>query len=319
MQSKMASAGPKMTRLYQIFFDMWFPGFLLLVRFPRMTGWIAKMFMRLFSLLKPNYFKAVASNYKVIKPGLSEREYRKMALRMMDYHSRYWIEFFRYARTKPEKIWDHIVNHSEYYRVFEQIGRRGAILITGHMGNWELGGLFVSQIGRPTNIVYLRDRFDVVEKFRSKFRGYGRVKEIAVDRSLFSALPALRAIEEGELIALQGDRDFNDKGIEATFFGRTCAFPAGPYQLALVAKAPVIPVFFIFDERPGCYRIVSYPALDVPTKGARPQRVKLLLDQYLRCLEDVIKKYPDQWYAFYPFFEDLAITHEKQKGQLQAS
>lgn len=299
----MAVAGPRLLAFYQKFFDFWFPIFLVLVRVPWLIDPVARFFMRLFALVKPRYFDAIAGNYEIIVPGRKKKEYRAMAKRMMDYHSRYWIEFFRYAKLAPEEIWDHIVNHDAYYRVFEQIGKQGAILITGHMGNWELGGLFVSQIGRPTNIVYVRDRFNIVEHYRSKFRGFGRVNEVPVDRSLFSALPVLRALEEGELIALQGDRDFNDRGITAEFFGRQCPFPLGPYQLALSARAPVIPVFFVFDKQPGKYRIITYPALDVTRTGPREQRARHLLNQYLRCLEDVVKQYPEQWYSFYPFFE----------------
>lgn len=310
LQAKMATAGPLKTAFYQAFFDIWFPVFLVMVKLPALIKLLSWFFMRLFALLKPNYFRAIESNYRVIIPNQTDRYYRRLSLKMMDNHSRYWIEFFRYAKLPPERIWDHIVNHESYYRVFEQIGDQGAIMITGHMGNWELGGLFVSQIGRPTHIVYVRDRFNVVERFRSHFRGFGRVNEIPVDRSLFSALPALRALDQGDLLALQGDRDFNDKGVTSTFFGHTCSFPEGPYQLALMARVPVIPVFFVFDKKPGTYRIVSYPALEVTRKGTRQERVKHLLDQYLGCLEDAIRKYPDQWYAFYPFFEDTQASRE---------
>jgi len=303
MQDKMATAGPVKLKLYQWFFQFWFPLFLFLVRFPRLIRWIAAFFMRCFCWAKPDYLRAIVSNYRVIFPDKSESELQTMAHRMMDNHSRYWIEFFRYARREDilEKC---LEDPAAAVKSTEKVlSNPSAILLTAHMGNWELGGVFMSRLGCKANVVYVKDRFDIVERFRSKFRSFGDVNEIPISHGMFAALPALRALDSGEYLAMQGDRDFNDRGIPATFFGRECRFPQGPYVLSLVSGAPIIPSFVLYGKRSGTYRLLVYDPLVAPGNGTKREKIQSLLQQYLSVLESVILDYPEQWYTFYPFFQ----------------
>ena len=310
MQEKMAKAGPIKLKLYQWFFQFWFPIFIFLVRFPRLIRAIAAFFMRCFCWVKPEYLQAVISNYKVIFPDMPYAELKKMAFRMLNNHSRYWIEFFRYAR-KADLLERCLEDPVQAVASTEKVlSTNGAILITAHMGNWELGGVFMSRLGCSANVVYVKDRFDIVERVRSKFRSFGQVKEIPISQGLFAALPALRALDSGEYLAMQGDRDFNDRGIPATFFGHECTFPEGPYVLALVSGVPIIPSFVLYGSKLGSYRILAFDPLIVPERGTKREKIQSLLQQYLVILEEIILEYPDQWYTFYPFFEHPQPTSE---------
>lgn len=304
MQSKMARARGFVLKLYQLFFRLWFPVFLTLCRYPRLINPVASAAMALFALLKPRYTRAVISNYRVIFPNLRAWEYRRLARRMMIKHSRYWIEFFRLAQFPVERLSEIVENTESSLQLLNTLNpSQGAILLTGHIGNWELGGIFFSRIFRPIQVVYVRDRFDVVEQLRSRFRRLGAIKELPVDRSLFSTLPALRALEDGEFLALQGDRDFNNQGVPVEFFGRMCRFPEGPYQMAVMTGVPILPTFFLFKEEVGKYEIRLFPPLERLEKGCRADKVLYLMKQYVRLLEQTIRERSDQWYAFYPFFD----------------
>ncbi|MCB9398254.1 MAG: lysophospholipid acyltransferase family protein [Acidobacteria bacterium] len=302
MQAKMATAPPWKVRLYQWFFGLWFPVFLLLSKCPKVILPVASFFMRVFFWIRPQYLEAIASNYQTIFPDKSPADCKALALQMVDNHSRYWVEFFKFGKLTgdPTRLLEN-PEALDQVLTYTQAGQ-GAILVTAHMGNWELGGNFFGRLVRPLTVIYVRDRFNIVERFRSRFRRYSNIKECPVDRSLFSTLPALRALEQGEFLALQGDRDFNERGVLATFFGKTCTFPEGPYHLALLARVPVIPCFTLYGKD-GRYRIHLYPPIHPPANGKREDRVQEMLNQYLRVLEDVVRQYPDQWYTFYPFFE----------------
>jgi KDO2-lipid IV(A) lauroyltransferase len=302
MQAKMASAAPWKVRLYQWFFSCWFPIFYWLSQFPRLVLPLASLCMRFFFRLRPQYLQAIVENYRVIFPERSPQERIGMALAMVENHARYWVEFFKFGKPGKLAVETLLDNPEALEQVLNEVQPgQGAILITAHMGNWELGGTLFGRLVKPLTVIYVRDRFNIVERMRSKSRSSGRIRELPVDRSIFSTLPALRALEQGEFLALQGDRDFNDRGIEACFFGRKCTFPEGPYQLALLARVPVIPCFTLFAG-PRRYRVQLFPAIPIPPEGKREERVRTMLNAYLKVLEEMVRLYPEQWYTFYPFF-----------------
>src|SRR5947208_1235737 len=70
-------------------------------------------------------------------------------------------------------------------------------------------------------VVYVPDRFEIIEAYRSAYRRRAGVTEIPVTNGPFSALGALRVLRSGGVVAVQGDRDFNDSGLALPFFGRT--------------------------------------------------------------------------------------------------
>ena len=87
---------------------------------------------------------------------------------------------------------------------------KGAILLTAHLGPWEVGAIIVRSLGMPISIVYVPDRFAEAEHFRSLLRrgAAGDVEEIPLDLDdHLSTLPALRALAAGRLLAMQGDRE----------------------------------------------------------------------------------------------------------------
>ena len=96
------------------------------------------------------------------------------------------------------------------------------------MGNWELGGVILSKLGHTVNVVYLPDASTHLEEERKTFRRTKGVNQIVLENSNFSPIKMLKALQRNELVALQGDKLFYDKGIEVPFFGAPAKFPRGP-------------------------------------------------------------------------------------------
>ena len=105
----------------------------------------------------------------------------------------------------------------------------------------------LGQADIPLAIIYVPDEFEQAEQFRSHMRGLSNVSEIplpADDR--FASLAVLRAFGEGRVVALQGDRDFRDSGVEMPFFGAETCFPNGPFHLARMTGAILLPTFIAY-------------------------------------------------------------------------
>jgi KDO2-lipid IV(A) lauroyltransferase len=129
------------------------------------------------------------------------------------------------------------------------------------------------------------------------------VTEIPVDRTFAPTLAVLRALGANEIVAMQGDRDFDNTGIAVPFFGRDAYFPRGPLRVAMATDAAVLPAFIV-RVPDGRYRAIIEEPLAIDRAGDRETALKRNLARYVAILEDYVRRYPDQWYCFYPFWDD---------------
>lgn len=228
---------------------------------------------------------------------------------MVSSHSRLWIDFLRYTSRSDVDPLALLTSRSGHERLVEaaRLGT-GAILLTAHVGNFELGGLFLRDFGATAMVAYVPDPSPVIERHRTEARRRIGIEGIPVTSSPFAFVPLLRALHEGRFVAMQGDRDVSGTGRTLPFFGRTSSFPVGPFRLAAIAGIPVFPVFVLM-EPDGRYRTVVEPPIRVSlAPGSRTEPDEVALQEGLRCwvsiLSRVIRENPTQWYLFTRFWED---------------
>lgn len=272
---------------------------------------LGRLLVGAFLLLRPKYGRALRENFAQIlgDPANSPRV-GALARRMAHNHARYWIDFFYWSERGAEKARGAIAGVENLAAMTSCLDSgRGCILLTAHLGNWEMGGLLLGDRAREVAIVYVPDRFERIEEYRSRYRRRAGLTEIPLAADGFTALPALRVLRAGGVLAVQGDRDFNDSGIPLPFFGRTAWFPRGPAALSLVANAPILPVFILREEDragagSGGFRIVFFDPIE-PLGDARDESaVAALVAKTATVIETMVREHPDQWYCFYPFWND---------------
>jgi lauroyl/myristoyl acyltransferase len=110
-------------------------------------------------------------------------------------------------------------------------------------------------------------------------------------------------LRDNAIVAVQGDRDFNNTGVAIPFFGREAFFPRGPLLLAMASGATVLPAFIV-RLPDGRYRAIVEDPLPIETGDDRDAALRRNLERYVRLLERYVREYPDQWYCFYPFWDD---------------
>ncbi len=238
----------------------------------------------------------------------TDRRVEETGRAMVSNHSRLWIDLFRYtARTDvdPCALLSFRLGHERLVEAARQ--GTGAILLTAHVGNYELGGLFLRDFGASAAVAYVPDPSPVIEQNRAEARRRIGVEGIPVTSSPFAFVPLLRALREGHFVAMQGDRDVSGTGRAFPFFGRTASFPAGPFRLAAVADVPIFPVFVLM-EPDGRYRTVVEPPIRLglaagsrtdPDEGA----LSSAMERWVVLLARVIRENPEQWYLFTRFWE----------------
>ena len=162
----------------------------------------------------------------------------------------------------------------------------------------------LAEVRQPIHVVLVPDIFPGVERARRRLHARAGVTEIPIDNSPVPTLAVLRALESNAIVAMQGDRDFNNTGVPVSFFGKEAYFPRGPMRMAMATGAKVLPAFIL--RRPdGRYRAVIEEPLEIDRGGGdRDAALKRNLERYVAILERYVRANPEQWYCFYPFWND---------------
>jgi lauroyl/myristoyl acyltransferase len=169
----------------------------------------------------------------------------------------------------------------------------GAVLVTAHLGNWELGGrLLACRGGAPRTHVVLSAEEDAA--LERHLRVNAPELRFVTRSHPAATLGLLSALRRGEAVAVQGDRPTGERGDRlVSFFGSTAAFPLGPFVLARAAGAPVLSAFCTM-ARDGRYRVdVGAPI------WVKPGEEMAGLEAMVAALEVAVRAHPTQWFNFF--------------------
>jgi len=174
---------------------------------------------------------------------------------------------------------------------------RGLVILTAHLGNWEVGLRFLSEFGVMVNVVMLADRASAAERWLMHFRESSGIRVLrATDPTAMLSVHA--ALARNEIVAMQGDRTFGGRSLSADFFGAPHGFPVGPFTLAFVCGAPIVPCFVVQEGWQRWKTVIGTPILPSETAD-RHAALSLGAARYASQLEAAIRKHPDQWFTFY--------------------
>jgi lauroyl/myristoyl acyltransferase len=306
VQEKMASRSRVVRAVASATSHVWFPASLLFARsLPRRVGTpLARGVGGAYFRFRPKYLKAVQANLSVILGEAPDSEpVRRAAGEMVRGHSSAWFDFLAFA-SRPQESAMLVESVVGFSRLVEgRLKGKGVLLVTAHLGNWEIGGLMLAQVKQPIHVVLVPDMFSGVESVRRRLHARAGVTEIPVDRSFVPTLAVLRALDDNAVVAMQGDRDFDNMGVAVPFFGREAYFPRGPLRVAMATGATVLPAF-IMRVPDGRYRAIIEEPLEIDRTGDRDAALARNLARYVAVLERYVGAYPEQWYCFYPFWDD---------------
>lgn len=243
---------------------------------------------------------AVRDNLRVIFPEKTESEIRKIHLRMSRNFSKYLADFFSYKKIDARYLKEKITIENSHY--FDQAlsKNKGVIVLSAHLGNWEMGAVVVAQAGYPLWEVALPHKFKKVDNFFNSQRERMGIKVIPVGKA---ARQCLDLLKNNQILALAGDRDFTEKGIVLDFFGRPTLFPIGPAAFSLKTGASIVPGFMMRNKDDTFTLKIEKPLEFNPT-GEKDRDLKEIISKYKVIFEDYILRYPDQWYMFKRFWKE---------------
>ena len=177
-------------------------------------------------------------------------------------------------------------------------GGKGCLLVTGHLGFFELGGLVMAQLGFPMTALTLPEPSTALTEWRADFRARWGVNTIVVGNGSFSVLDIVRALQNGAFVASLADRPYDGNSVPVTLPHGRIRFSTGPVLLALLAGCPIVPVG-ITRQPDGLYHIEARGYIEPKWQ---PEGRTSTLDFYTRevaaALVPLFVAYPEQWYHF---------------------
>lgn len=178
---------------------------------------------------------------------------------------------------------------------------RGGILLSAHLGNWEVAGHLLKRVNTVINIVMYDGEAEQMKQYMQQFEGNRSFNIIFIKDDISHIYEISAALARNELICLHGDRFRpGNRTMQHSFLGKDALFPAGPFILAAKLKAPVCFVF-AFKETNFHYHFYAYPPRVYEGRGT--QGMEKMLDEYADILESKLKQYPWQWFNYYDFWK----------------
>jgi KDO2-lipid IV(A) lauroyltransferase len=239
----------------------------------------------------------------ILGESSSQQDRIKFAQRVIEHFILFCHDVGQAMRMTPEQLAarvERIEGHENYAAA--RAMRRGAIVLTAHMGSFEVGMAQLRRQDARIHVVFRRDAFGRFETMRSALRAKLGVIEAPVDDGWTIWMRLRDALFADEVVAVQGDRVMpGQKGERVKVLGSDMMLPAGPAKLALATGAPIVPVFSV-RERSGKTRLCVEPAIVI--ERGEPGGV----DRAMREIADVIGKYVrahgDQWLLLQPAWCD---------------
>ena len=247
--------------------------------------------------------RAILGNLRVVLPG--SNPFLNLG--------RVWLTLYNFAWAISDAA-DYSLAETEFaYEVegaefLDQLAAaHGAIVLTAHMGNYDLGAaVFAQRFRREIRMVRAPEADQQTARHLDESlerAGAGAVK-VAYNTSTM-ALPfeLLNALREGKIVSIQGDRAIaNVSQRQANLFGETVHLPDGPFMLAFVAQVPIFPLFIVrrsFHR----YRIIAREPIFCPrTERGREHAIEEGMRAWSRTLESVIAANWSQWFSLVPIF-----------------
>ncbi len=182
-------------------------------------------------------------------------------------------------------------------------GGRGFLLVTGHVGNWEMGAVTLRQHDLVPAVVGQAELDPNVQDMRQQLRERLGVESIDIGTSMATAFKVRSAVDRGRAVALLVDRAYPEDRVVVPFFGRPTPFLRSPALLARFCGCEILPGFFLRNADGSYFNVWGEPLRADTGRSADEDAVRIMT-RIASDLEGVVRRFPTQWFNFYRFWAD---------------
>jgi KDO2-lipid IV(A) lauroyltransferase len=248
---------------------------------------------RLAQIALPHLSRFAEANLRLALPELTEPQrqaIRRGVFRNLGRLLGETSQFPKFNRANIEKI----VVYEGLQNYLDAVAQgRGVILLTGHIGAWELSVFAHSIYGYPMSFLKRNVDNPLVEELAESRRA--RFGNRSIDKK-GSVREVLKTLKAGGVVGILADLNATrEEGVFCDFFGIPACTTAGVATLALRTGAVVLPGYLIWDETARIHRLHFDPPIETLNTGNQKDDVQINTARYTKALETVIRRHPDQW------------------------
>ena len=241
----------------------------------------------------PKWRDTAERNLQEALPGLSPAERKRIIREVYRNLGRVAFALANLPTWSEHEVRKHVVFAGlEHFREGQARGR-GVMLLTAHLGNWELGALAHGAVEGPVHVMVRPIDNPLVDRLVQRLRSSHGNRVISKRRSARQVLQVLR--QNGTVGILADQNAVREEAVFVDFFGIPAASTKGFAQLALRSGAAVIPAV-AWWEVSSARHIVEYgPAIDVIRTDDASMDIEVNTQRFQRALEDRVRSHPEQW------------------------
>jgi len=197
-----------------------------------------------------------------------------------------------------------IVGNEHFSRL--ATGDKGFVVASSHIGNFEIGGYFLYSDKKKMNALIYAGESEIVQKNRSGLLNGNNINLIPVLNDMSHLFAVNSALQNGEIVSMPCDRNLGSaKNVECDFLGKKAKFPIGAFALATTFDVEVLSAFII-KKTAFKYTVYVMPVEieNRQEKMTKQEKIEQYVRVYVKNLEEIVRKYPEQWFNYYDFWAD---------------
>ncbi len=232
-------------------------------------------------------------NLALAFPDWDEDRRRRTLRRLYTHLGRQMAEFCLFPRLRPETLPGLMRTEGLEHYLAARARGRGVLVLTAHLGAWELSSFGHSLAGYPMKFIIRPLDNQPLNQLVNSYRGLHGNQPIAKSDS---ARGLLRAMASNESVGILLDQNSAPpQGVFVPFFGIPACTATGPAKIALRTGASVVPGFTVWEESERRYVLYFEPELELVRTGDEDADVAANTARFALVIERWIRRYPDQW------------------------
>ena len=257
----------------------------------------------IFYVLVPRARRTVEANLERVAGPASPVETKARSFRLFVNYAQSITNMYCLHAGQPVPVEAQTIGQEHIFALQKE--KRGAIVVTGHLGFWQIAPILMQRKSYPPLTMAMAEEPNAgtaewERQFREKF------KIVYTTSSPFATLELASVLRRGELVGMQMDRFAGGPHVMLPFCGRPAPFPLGPATLARATGTPLLPTFIIADaDRTNCTFWVEAP-IEVAHTRDRDADVREATERVVAVYERYVRKYPEQWFNFFDFWNPPA-------------
>ena len=180
--------------------------------------------------------------------------------------------------------------------------KRGVLLVTPHLGNWEFGAPWLARRGIALQVITMAEPTQDFTMLRQASRKRWNIETIVIGEDPFASVEVIKRLDAGETVALLLDRPPAATAVQVELFGQPFLASVAAAELARASGCVLLPVYLPRNE--DAYAAHVLPPIPYDRAALRDRAVRQQLTQeIMRAFEPIIRQHLDQWFHFVPVWE----------------